>query len=79
MKSPRTLALRAARTLWPSIKAMILSWPANATGFTLESATNLTPPLTWLDVTNPPTVLGGLFTVTNPIFGAAEFFRLRKP
>ena len=58
---------------------MILSWPANATGFTLQSTLNLTPPSTWLDVTNPPTVLGGLFTVTNTASGGAQFFRLRKP
>ena len=58
---------------------MILSWPANALGLTLQSTRNLTPPVTWLDVTNPPTVLGGLFTVTNPISGATEFFRLRMP
>jgi hypothetical protein len=58
---------------------MILSWPVNATGFTLQSTPNLTPPVTWLDVTNPPMVLGGLFTVTSPISGPAQFFRLRKP
>ena len=58
---------------------MILSWPANALGLTLQSTRNLTPPVTWLDVTNPPTVLGGLFTVTNPISGGGQFFRLRKP
>ena len=58
---------------------MILSWPANATGFTLQSTQDLTVPAGWLDVTNPPTALGGQFTVTNPISGAAQFFRLRKP
>ena len=40
---------------------------------------NLTPPVTWLDVTNPPTLLGGLITVTNTTFGGAQLFRLRKP
>ena len=40
---------------------------------------NLTPPVTWLDVTNPPTLLGGLITVTNTTSGGAQFFRLRKP
>jgi alpha-tubulin suppressor-like RCC1 family protein len=65
---------------WPSANAMTLSWPANATGFTLQSMLNLTPPVTWLDVTNnPPAVLGGLFTVTNPMSSPAQFFRLRKP
>ena len=113
MKTPSSLALRAAGTPWPSTESMIVSWPTNATGFTLQSTPNLpknlvaadvsplhlnsrssqsrltsatvqgfkarilrgnlTPPVTWLDVTNPPTVLGGLITVTNPISGAAEF------
>jgi len=35
--------------------------------------------LTWLDVTNPPSLAGGLFTVTNPMSSPAQFFRLRKP
>ena len=47
--------------------------------FTLQSTTNLTPPATWLDVTNPPSLAGGLFTVTNPMSSPAQFFRLRKP
>jgi hypothetical protein len=72
--SPVSLAAR------PSGNELILSWPATATGFTLQSTPNLTPPVTWLDVTNsPPAVLGGQFTVTNPISGDAQFFRLRKP
>ena len=79
MKTPRTLALRTAGPLWPSTESMIVSWPTNATGFTLQSTPSLTPPVTWNDVTNQPTVLGGLITVTNPISSAAEFFRLRMP
>ena len=79
MKTPSSLALRAAGTPWPSTESMIVSWPTNATGFTLQSTPSLTPPVTWNDVTNQPTVLGGLITVTNPISGPAEFFRLRKP
>ena len=80
-----TMALRgsgwdlgAPLALRPSGNAMILSWPAAATGFTLQSTPNLTPPSTWLDATNPPTVLGGLFTVTNPMSSPAQFFRLQS-
>jgi outer membrane protein assembly factor BamB len=61
-----------------SANALILSWPTNATGFTLQSTPSLTPPVTWLYVTNPPAVLGGLFTVTNPVSGDSQFFRLKK-
>lgn len=57
---------------------MIVSWTTNATGFTLLSTLNLTPPVTWLDVTNPPAVLGGQFTVTNAGSGGAQFFRLSR-
>ena len=34
--------------------------------------------VTWLDVTNPPTVVGGSFTVTNPLSSPAQFFRLKN-
>jgi hypothetical protein len=58
---------------------LILSWPTNAVGFTLQSATNLAPPVTWIDSTSPPAVVGAEFTVTNPISGPSQFYRLRKP
>lgn len=38
---------------------LILTWPGAATGFTLESTPDLTPPATWTDVTNVPALLGG--------------------
>ncbi len=63
----------------PSGNEMILSWPTDAAGFTLQSTLNLTPPVTWIDWTNPPAVIGGQFTVTNTTSGGAQFFRLRKP
>ena len=58
---------------------LILTWPTNAVGFTLQSTTNLTPPVSWVDVTNPPALLGGQWTVTNSFSGGAQYFRLRKP
>jgi hypothetical protein len=59
--------------------ALVLSWPTNAVGFTLESALQLTPPVTWVAVTNPPALHGGQWTVTN-IFSAPErYYQLRKP
>jgi hypothetical protein len=65
--------------LAPSGNNLILSWPTNMVGFTLQSTTNLTPPVTWSDVTNPRVVIGGQYTVTNSRSGSAQFFRLRKP
>lgn len=69
-------ALSISRGL--SANSLILSWPTNATGFALQSTPNLTPPVTWLDVTNPPTLFGGMLTLTNPMSGPALFFQLRK-
>jgi hypothetical protein len=58
-----------------------LTWPTNNAGydytsFTLQSTTNLLAPLLWS--TNPPAplVIAGQSTVTNPITGPQQFFRL---
>ncbi len=48
---------------------IILTWPTNATGFTLESTTNLMPPSAW-------SVISGQYAVTNPITVAQTFYRL---
>lgn len=58
---------------------MIHSSPTNAAGFALPSTQTMTPPTTWTDVTNPPAATSGLFTVTNSVSAAFQFFRLKKP
>lgn len=58
---------------------LILSWPTNATGFTLQSTLTLSPPVSWNDWTSPPGVVGNEFTVTNSLFGTLRFYRLIKP
>ena len=63
----------------PSGNELIFSWPTNAAGFTLQSTLNLTPPVTWIDSTNQPAVIGTQFNVTNTTSGSAQFYRLRKP
>jgi uncharacterized repeat protein (TIGR03803 family) len=55
----------------------IFSWPTNATGFTLQSTTNLGSPV-WTTNSPAPVVLNGQNTVTNPISGTQQFFRLRQ-
>ena len=57
---------------------LILSWPTNAVGFTLQFTLNLTPPATWIDATNTPVLLGGQWTVTNTVSGSGRFYRLTK-
>ena len=63
----------------PSGDELILSWPTNAAGLTLQSTFNLTPPVTWMDSINPPALIGTQFTVTNTTSDSAQFYRLRKP
>jgi len=56
---------------------IIVSWPASATGFTLQTTDKL-PSAAWSTVTTTPVVEGGLNKVTVPISGAAGFYRLSK-
>ena len=79
-----SVALLGSAPLLPSLNAepngnqLMLSWPTNMDGFTLQSATNLNPPVGWIDVRNPQVILGGQYTITNSRSGDARFFRLRK-
>jgi hypothetical protein len=57
---------------------IVISWPANASAFTLQTATNLTPPIGWTAVTTVPTTNGASYHVTNRVSGSARFYRLFK-
>ena len=62
---------------------VVLTWPANATGFndagyTLESTTNLVPPIGWQTNSVAPIVIGGQNVITNPISSSQMFFRLTQ-
>lgn len=55
---------------------LIITWPTNAAGFTLQACTNLACPK-WSAVAGVPAVLAQQNIVTNPCVGAAQkFFRL---
>jgi len=54
-----------------------LSWPTNAVGYVLESATNFSAQA-WSPVTNSITTNGDAFFVELDITGSRQFFRLRK-
>lgn len=58
---------------------VVLSWPALATGFVLESATSLNPAVVWTPLTNAARVTNNLFVLTNSVSGPALFYRLRQP
>jgi hypothetical protein len=62
----------------PFAANVLLTWPTNAAGltFTLQSTTNLVSLAVWSNVSPASAVVSGLNTVTNPISGAQQFYRL---
>ncbi len=47
--------------------ANTFTWPASATNYVLQGATNLTAPVVWVTVTNPaPAIVNGQYSVTLP-------------
>jgi uncharacterized repeat protein (TIGR03803 family) len=70
-------------TITPSGANVVCTWPTNFagfdyTGYTLQSTTNLASPATWTTNLPPPVVLNGQNTVTNPISGTQQFYRLAQ-
>lgn len=57
---------------------VLLTWPTNATGFTLQSTSNLVSPPLWTTVSPAPIIINGQNTVTNPISGIQRFYRLAQ-
>jgi uncharacterized repeat protein (TIGR03803 family) len=62
---------------------IILRWPTNYlgfdySGFTLQSTTNLGSSAVWTTNSPAPVIVNGQNTVTNPISGTQQFFRLIK-
>jgi pimeloyl-ACP methyl ester carboxylesterase len=79
----RAVSFAAAASNLPTLSAtrlgneLLLSWPTNFTGFTLETATNL-PPTSWTSSSVSPAIVSGQYTVTNTITGGKKFYRLKK-
>jgi hypothetical protein len=70
-------------TLTPSAANVILSWPTNHAGldytsYRLESSTDLGSSAIWTTDLVAPVVINGQNTVTNPISGTQQFFRLSQ-
>jgi uncharacterized repeat protein (TIGR03803 family) len=59
-------------SIQPSGTNVILSWPTDVFGFSLQTTTNLAPPAVW-------SPLGGQYSVTNPATSKQRFFRLIHP
>jgi Carbohydrate family 9 binding domain-like len=56
---------------------LVISWPAAAAGFHLESSTSLLP-ASWSPVTTPPVVVGNQATVTVGVSDSRRFYRLSQ-
>ena len=59
--------------------AVAIAWPSAATGFVLESTTDIEPPQTWAQVSASPTVVGDQYYVLLPTPEARTFYRLVRP
>lgn len=57
---------------------IVLAWPTNAIGYSLEYAAEL-PATNWLPASPPPVVANGQNVVTNAMTRNAAFYRLHKP
>lgn len=55
-----------------------ISWPAFASSYQLQSTASLTPPVVWSSVPQTPQTNGSVISVTVPVSGTQEFFRLQK-
>ena len=75
-----TLPPPPSLTIIPSGANVILSWPTNTAGlmFTLQSTTNLISAAGWNTVSPVSAVVSGQNTVTNPITGTQQFYRLSQ-
>jgi hypothetical protein len=58
--------------------SIIISWPTNAAGFTLQTTTNLNPPIAWTTVTDLPSIIADSYYVTNRPGDPARFYWLFK-
>ena len=58
---------------------VVLTWPTNFVGFSLQSSTNLASQTGWTTVSQAPVVLNDQIILTNPISGPQQlFFRLAQ-
>ncbi len=73
---------RPQLTITPSGANILLTWPTNATGFTLQSCVNLEPEAGWqtVDLPTPPVLSNGQYVVTlsNAITVRQQFYRVSR-
>jgi uncharacterized repeat protein (TIGR03803 family) len=69
-------ALPPRLTLNLSAAGLVLMWPTNAPGLTLQSSPALVPTANWSPVPAGPVLINGQNVLTNSIDGTQRFFRL---
>ena len=74
----RVSASPVCLTMIPSGANVILIWPTNATGFTLQSTTNLGSSAVWTTNSPAPVIVNGQNTVTNPLTDPQRYYRLSQ-
>jgi uncharacterized repeat protein (TIGR03803 family) len=72
-----SISLKPSLAMAPSGGNLVLSWPTNFSGLNLQSTTKLFYPV-WTTNLPAPVVVNGQYTVTNPISGTQQFFRLSQ-
>ncbi len=78
--APVTVAITPAMTLVQANGSLVLSWPAWASGYSVYSTTNLSPPVTWTLLTNLPQSNNGDFYLDfSPTNESQQFYRLIEP
>jgi len=57
----------------------MVSWSSSATGYQLQSAASLAPPVNWSNVSLATNTNAGQAFVLAPVSGGSQFFRLSHP
>ena len=67
----------ASDQFWRGLSELV--WSATAPGYSVESASNLAPPVVWRLLTNPIIEINGSFRMTIDPAQSDQYFRLRAP
>jgi hypothetical protein len=72
--------IHAVPQVTPVVSAgtVVLTWPTNAAGFTLEATTNLGDSSSWTTATNTVSTSSNLYQINVDQTSAQQFFRLKK-
>jgi hypothetical protein len=62
----------------PSGSSVMISWPASASNFVLQSSSALASEAGWTNVLEPHQIIGAQATISQPISERQRFFRLSR-